>query len=439
MKNYFQELKHSITSIGELNEKLNSNPYGLLNGYRNNNYQAMKLQNGNYYNPNRILLSRGSEKTVINSVYNRLALDAAAIEIKHVRVDKDDRYETEIKSSLNDCLTYEANIDQTGPALIQDIVTTMLDEGCVAVIPTEYDDTTKEIYSLRTGKIKQWYPSAVEVSVYNDLTGDRIDITLPKREIAIIENPFMSVMNAPNSTMQRLVRKLMLNDNADDAAGSGNIDAVVKLPYPVKTETRKQQAEIRRQEISDQLRNSDYGIAYIDATEDFMQLNRPVENNLLKQIDRLTAQLLSQLGITESILDGTADENTMNNYYGRIIEPILGSIVDEFNRKFITKTARTQGQRIMYFRDPFKLVPVNLVAEMSDKFTRNEILSSNEMRQIIGRRPSKDPSADELRNKNLSQPKENIRKEPIEENQNEDNVKKEDIKQINKEDQKDGL
>lgn len=379
---------------------------------------------GQGLSPTRIRMTRGNERTIVTSVYNRLAMDAASIDIKHVRLDESNRYEEDMQSGINNCLTLEANIDQTSRLFLQDVIISMLDEGCVAVVPvdTTIDPAVKDSYdikSLRTGKIVQWYPDKVTVNVYNDRTGMREDVTLPKRTVAIIENPLYAVMNEPNSTMQRLIRKLALMDSIDEESSSGKLDLIIQLPYLVKTEAKRQQAEERRQQIEDQLKGSKYGVAYIDGTEHVTQLNRSLENNLMKQIEYLTQLLYSQLGITQGVLDGTADDNTMNNYYNRTIEPILSAIVDEFNRKFLTKTARSQRQCIMYFRDPFKLIPVNEVSEIADKFTRNEIMSSNEVRQIIGMKPSSDPSADELRNKNLSQSKvDRQRQVPIQENQN---------------------
>jgi len=386
------------------------------------------------YRPDRPRLTRGNERSIVTSVYNRIALDASSITIQHVRLDKNNRFLSVIDSGLNNCLTVEANIDQTGRAFIQDIVMSMLDEGCVAIVPV---DTTfnpeitgsYDILSMRTGKILEWYPSHVKVRVYNEKTGHKEDIILPKSTVGIVENPLYAVINEPNSTMQRLIRKLNLLDVVDEQSSSGKLDLIIQLPYVIKSEARRQQAEKRRQDIVDQLAGSKYGIAYTDGTERITQLNRPVENNLMKQIEYLTNMLYSQLGITQSILDGTADEKTMLNYYNRTIEPILSAIVDEMKRKFLTKTARSQSQSILFFRDPFKLVPVNEISEIADKFTRNEIMTSNEIRQIVGMKPSDDPKADELRNKNLSQPKsEQIdllnkiarEKKEEEENQNED-------------------
>ena len=369
---------------------------------------------GYAYRPDRVRFTRGNERSIVTSVYNRIALDVAAINIQHVQLDDNNRFTSVVESGLNSCLNLEANIDQTGRALVQDIVMSMFDEGCVAVVPV---DTTQDpeitdsydILSMRTGKILEWKPRHVKVRVYNDRTGMKEDILLPKKQVAIIENPLYAVINEPNSTMQRLIRKLCLLDAVDEQSSSGKLDLIIQLPYVVKTEARRQQANDRRKQIEEQLTGSKYGIAYTDGTERITQLNRPVENNLMKQIEYLTSMLYSQLGITQAILDGTADDKTMLNYYSRTIEPIISAIVDEMKRKFLTKTARSQKKSIMFFRDPFKLVPVNDIAEIADKFTRNEILSSNEIRQIVGIKPSKDPKADELRNKNLSEPKENSR------------------------------
>ena len=367
---------------------------------------------GYAYRPDRVRFTRGNERSIVTSVYNRIALDVAAINIQHVQLDDNNRFTSVVESGLNSCLNLEANIDQTGRAFVQDIVMSMFDEGCVAVVPV---DTTQDpeitdsydILSMRTGKILEWKPRHVKVRVYNDRTGMKEDLLFPKKQVAIIENPLYAVINEPNSTMQRLIRKLCLLDAVDEQSSSGKLDLIIQLPYVVKTEARRQQANDRRKQIEEQLTGSKYGIAYTDGTERITQLNRPVENNLMKQIEYLTSMLYSQLGITQAILDGTADDKTMLNYYSRTIEPIISAIVDEMKRKFLTKTARSQKKSIMFFRDPFKLVPVNDIAEIADKFTRNEILSSNEIRQIVGIKPSKDPKADELRNKNLSEPKEN--------------------------------
>lgn len=362
--------------------------------------------------PDRIRSYNGNERSIVNSVYNRIALDSATMDVLHVRLDGDNRFIETIDSGLNTCLTTEANIDQTGRALIQDVVMSMLDEGCIAIVPV---DTTGDpnstgsydINSLRVGKIVQWYPAHVRVRLYDERVGIEKEITVPKSTTAIVENPLYAVMNEPNSTLKRLISKLNLLDAIDHQSGSGKLDLIIQLPYVVKTDTRRAQAAKRRQDIEEQLNNTKYGVAYTDATERITQLNRPVENNLMKQIEYLTAMLFSQLGITQSILDGTADEKTMLNYYNRTIEPILAAVVDEMKRKFLTKTARTQKQSLMFFRNPFKLVPVSELAEIGDSFTRNEILTSNEVRQIIGFRPSTDPKADKLQNSNINQGKVN--------------------------------
>lgn len=361
--------------------------------------------------PDRIRLTRGNERSIITSVYNRIALDVAALNVQHIRLDKNGRFLSVIQDGLNTCLTVEANIDQTARAFIQDIVVSMLDEGCVAIVPvdTTYDPSVTgsyDIQTMRVGKILDWYPQHVRVRLYNERTGTKENILVPKSTVAIIENPLYAVVNEPNSTMQRLIRKLNLLDVIDEQSGSGKLDLIIQLPYVIKTEARRQQAENRRKDIEAQLSGTKYGIAYADGTERITQLNRSVNNNLMSQIEYLTSMLYSQLGITQSILDGTADEKTMLNYNNRTIEPIISAIVDEMKRKFLTKTARSQSQSISFFRDPFKLVPVNDIAEIADKFTRNEIMTSNEIRQVIGMKPSDDPRADELRNKNLSAPSE---------------------------------
>ena len=361
-----------------------------------------------YYRLDRPRLTRGNERSIVTAVYNRIALDVSDIDIRHVRLDQDGRYIEDIDSGLNNCLTVEANIDQTGKAFIQDVVMSMLDEGCVAIVPVDTTLNPKvtgsyDINSMRTGKIIQWYPQHVKVNLYNDKTGRKEEVTLPKSMVAIVENPLYAVMNEPNSTLQRLIRKLNLLDYVDEQTGAGKLDLIIQLPYVIKSNARRQQAEDRRADIERQLKDSKYGIAYTDGTERITQLNRPVENNLMKQIEYLTSMLYSQLGINQAVLDGTADEKTMLNYTNRSIGPIISAIVDEMKRKFLTKTARSQMQSIRYFKDPFKLVPVNEIAEISDKLTRNEIASSNEIRQIIGWKPSQDPAADELRNKNLNQ------------------------------------
>jgi hypothetical protein len=369
------------------------------------------------YRPDRVRFSRGNEKTIATSVYNRIAMDVASIKFKHCRIDNNERYIEDIKSGLNDCLSLEANIDQTGRSFIQDVVMSMFDEGAVAIVPvdTSFDptkSTSYDILSMRTGKILEWYPAHVKVRVYNDRTGRKEDIILPKRSVAIVENPLYAVINEPNSTMQRLVRKLNILDAIDEQSGSGKLDLIIQLPYVIKTEARKEQAEKRRKDIEEQLKGP-YGIAYTDGTERITQLNRPVENNLMKQIEYLTNQLYSQIGMTASVLDGTADEKAMLNYNNRTIEPIASAIVDAMKRSFLSKTARTQGQTIMFFRDPFKLVPINNIADIADKFATNEILSSNEIRQIIGMKPADDPKADELRNSHLNHPEDQMPMEEI--------------------------
>ena len=370
-----------------------------------------------YYRPDRPRMSRGNERSIVTAIFNRIALDVASLDIKHCRLDESGRYMEDMNSGLNNCLTIESNIDQTPRAFIQDVVLSMFDEGCVAIVPvdtTENPDITQafDVNSLRTGKILEWYPAHVKVRVYNDRTGNKEDIILPKKSIGIVENPLFSVINEPNSTVQRLIRKLNLLDAIDEQSGSGKLDLVIQLPYVIKTEARRQQAEQRRKDIEMQLAGSKYGIAYTDGTERITQLNRPIENNLLKQIEYLTSMANAQLGITQAILDGTADDKTMLNYYNRTIEPIISAIVDEMKRKFLSKTARSQRQSIMFFRDSFKLVPVNDIAEIADKFTRNEIMTSNEIRQKIGMKPSSDPKADELRNSNISQPEEQMAEYP---------------------------
>lgn len=361
------------------------------------------------YRADRPRMSRGNERSIVTSVYNRIALDVAALNVQHVRLDENGRFLSVIDDGLNNCLTLEANVDQTARSFIQDVVISMFDEGSVAIVPV--DTTTDpnvsgsyDIQSLRVGQILDWYPQYIRTRVYNEQTGRKEDIVVPKSAVAIIENPLYAVINEPNSTMQRLIRKLNLLDVIDEQSGSGKLDLLIQLPYVIKTEARRQQAENRRKDIESQLSGSKYGIAYTDGTEHITQLNRSVNNNLMSQIEYLTSMLYSQLGITQSILDGTADEKTMLNYNNRTIEPIISAIVDEMKRKFLTKTARSQRQSISFFRDPFKLVPVNEIAEIADKFTRNEIMTSNEIRQVVGMKPSDDPRADELRNKNLSEP-----------------------------------
>lgn len=370
------------------------------------------------YRPDRHRLTRGNERSIVTAIYNRIGIDCAAINLQHVKLDKNGRYVETIKSGLNECLTTEANIDQTGRSFLLDLVISLLDEGVVAVVPVDttlspYNTESYDIKSLRVGKIVEWKPAHIRVSLYNERTGKKEEVTLPKSMCAIIENPLFSIMNEPNSTLQRLIRKLNILDNIDEQSGSGKLDLIIQLPYVVKTEARRMQAESRRKDIEMQLAGSKYGIAYTDGTEKITQLGRSIDNQILPQIEYLTKMLYSQLGITESVMDGTADDKTMLNYYNRTIEPILGAIATEMRRKFLTKTARTQGQSIYYFRDPFKLVPVNDIAEIADKFTRNEILSSNEIRAIIGFKPVDDERADELRNKNLNKSDAEMEVDPL--------------------------
>ena len=362
---------------------------------------------GSYYRPDRIRLSRGNERSIITAIFNRIALDVAAINIRHCELDEEDRFKAYKDSKLDNCLNLEANIDQTSRAFFQDAVMSLFDEGCVALVPVDtigdpITTNSYDIITMRTGKITTWYPDRVTIELYNDRKGLKEEVTLPKSVVAIVENPLYSIMNEPNSTLQRLIRKLNILDAIDEQSGSGKLDLIIQLPYAIKSETRKAQAEERRKDIERQLSGTKYGIAYTDSTEKITQLNRSVENNLLKQVEYLTSMLYSQLGITQTILDGTADEQTMINYYSRTIEPIISSFTDEMKRKFLTKTARTQRQTIMFFRDPFKLIPSEKLAELADKFTRNEIMSSNEFRQIVGRKPSNDPRADMLLNSNLN-------------------------------------
>ena len=376
---------------------------------RDPTYYYNSVGSGYSYRPDRPRLSRGKERSIVNAIFNRIALDVASIDIKHCKLDDNGRYIEDVKSGLNDCLNVEANIDQTGRAFRHDIVMSMFDEGCVAIVPVDTTldpkiSSSYDIQSMRTGKIIEWYPTNVKVRLYNDRKGEKEDIILPKRQVSIVENPFYSVVNEPNSTMQRLIRKLSLLDVIDEQTASGKLDLIIQLPYVVKTEARREQADKRRKDIETQLSEGKYGIAYTDGTEKITQLNRPVENNLMKHIEYLTNMVYSQLGMTQEIMNGTADEKTMLNYTNRTIEPIISAIVDEMKRKFLTKTARTQGQTIYYFTNPFKLVPVNDIAEIADKFTRNEIMTSNEIRQVIGMKPSNDPKADQLINSNISQP-----------------------------------
>lgn len=387
---------------------------------------------GSYYRPDRPRLTRGNERSIVTPVYNRISLDVAALRYAHVRLDDNSRYTQDVDSRLNECLTLQANIDQTSRAFIQDIALSMMDEGVVAVVPyltTENPFLTSsyDIIAMRTAKIVEWYPKHVRVRMYNDQNGEKEEMTLPKELVAIIENPFYAVMNEPNSTVQRLLRKLTLLDVVDEQTNSNKLNMIIQLPYVIKTDARRQQAEKRRQDIEDQLENSKYGIAYTDGTEKITQLNRSLENNLLNQIEYLTKLMFSQIGVTQEILDGTADEKALLNYNNRIVEPIAAAIVNAMKVSFLTRTARSQKQTIMYFNDPFRLVPVTEVAEMADKFTRNEIMTSNEFRQVVGLKPSTDPNADELRNKNLSQPTE--KQQPTQGKDYVDQLRSEEIKQ----------
>lgn len=373
--------------------------------------QVQDIGSSSYRRPDRTRVSRGNERSIVASVYNRIAMDVSQISIRHVRLDENGSYEDDIKSDLYNCLTLEANLDQTSRAFFQDLALSLFDEGCVAVVPTHTDDTPNatgsyKIFAMRVGRITQWYPKHVTVDLYNDETGLHEELLLEKKTVAIIENPLYAVMNEPNSTLQRLIRKLNLLDGIDEQSGSGKLDLIIQLPYIIKSEARRIQAEERRKAIEDQLSGSKYGIAYTDGTERVTQLNRPAENNLMSQIQYLTSMLYSQLGITEEVFNGTADEATMLNYTDRTVEPVVSAIVDEFKRKFLTKTARSQGQSIMYFKNLFRLVPSDELADVADKYTRNEIMTGNEMRSVIGLKPSKDPRADELRNKNINAPTE---------------------------------
>ena len=413
--------------------------WGLFTNTNNKN-PTVKPEGSSYtISPTRPRFTRGNERTIVTSVYNRIAIDASTIDIMHVRLDDEGRFKEPIKSNLNNCLTVEANIDQTSRAFMLDVVISLLDEGCVAVVPvkTTLNPNNTESYDveeLRTGRIMEWFPKHVLVRLYNDETGMYQDVTLPKSQVAIIENPLYTIMNEPNSTMQRLIHKLSLLDIIDEESSSGKMDLIIQLPYIIKNDTKRSQAEERRKQIEDQLRGSRYGVAYIDGTEKVTQLNRSVENNILKQVEYLTNLLYSQLGLTQTIMDGTADENAMNNYYNRTVEPVVSAIVDEFHRKFLTKTARTQGQAIMFFRDPFKLMSVTNIADTADKFTRNELLSSNEFRQIIGRKPSTDPKADMLLNKNISHAPEELdgydKNNQKNQNEKSNNKEKEDLENV---------
>ena len=383
------------------------------NAFLNRDPPGKSYHGGGYsYRPDRVRLNRGNDRTILTAIYTRIAMDAASITINHVRLDENGRYDETVDSGLNVCLNLSGNKDQTGRALRYDMFLSVLDEGVIALVPVDMDvdvETGEEsIESMRVGKVKEWYPDDVRLEVYNDHTGQREEITLPKSRVALIENPFYAVMNEPNGTIQRLIRKLNLMDVIDEQVGSGKLDLIIQLPYVVKSEARKQQAMQRRQEVEDQLAGSKYGIAYTDGTEHITQLNRSLENNLLKNVEYLTNMAHSQLGITPEIMNGTADDKVMTNYENRTIEPLVAAAVDEMRRKFLTKEQRDAGESILYFRDPFKLAPVSMVAEMADKFTRNEIMTSNEFRQVIGMKPSKDPKADELRNSNISASKEEI-------------------------------
>lgn len=383
------------------------------NAFRNksNTVQSSNFYySGSYSRPDRIRLTRGNERSIVTAVLNKMALDTASIDLMHVRLDEDKRYKEEIPDALNRCLTLESNIDQISRAFIQDVVMSMFDEGCVAIVPIDYTDEDRhytDIESMRVGKIIEWFPRDVKVKVYNDHTGKHEELILPKKRVSIIENPLYAVMNESNSTLQRLMRKLSMLDSVDEQASSGKLDLIIQLPYSIKSQLRKDQASERKADIEQQLSGSKYGIAYIDSTEKITQLNRPLENNLLKQIEYLTELLFSQLGITQEILNGTADDKAMNNYYSRTIEPIISAISEEMTRKFVNTVDNPKpDEAIMYFRDPFKLIPISSIAEIADKFTRNEILSSNEIRQLVGRKPSDDPKADQLINSNLNHPEE---------------------------------
>ena len=410
--------------------------WGLFTNTNNKNPTVKPEGSGYTISPTRPRFTRGNERTIVTSVYNRIAIDASTMDVMHVRLDDEGRFKEPIKSNLNNCLTVEANIDQTSRAFMLDVVISLLDEGCIAVVPvkTTLNPNNTESYDieeLRTGRIVEWFPKHVMIRLYNDETGMYQDVTLPKSQVAIIENPLYTIMNEPNSTMQRLIHKLSLLDIIDEESSSGKMDLIIQLPYIIKNDTKRSQAEERRKQIEDQLRGSRYGVAYIDGTEKVTQLNRSVENNILKQVEYLTNLLYSQLGLTQTIMDGTADENAMNNYYNRTVEPVVSAIVDEFHRKFLTKTARTQGQAIMFFRDPFKLMSVTSIADTADKFTRNELLSSNEFRQIIGRKPSTDPKADMLLNKNISHaPEELDGYDKNNQNEESNNKEKEDLKNV---------
>lgn len=385
------------------------------NVFRNRDLKAdmsWQLGYGDSRRADRVVLSSNNEKTIVNAIYNRIALDVAALKFRHVRLDENGRFKEEMGTNLNEVLSVEANIDQSGRAFIHDLALSMIDEGVVAAVPVETSEDPEvsnsyDIYQMRVGPIVEWYPQHVKVRLYNSVTGQHQDMPFRKKDVAILENPFYAVMNAPNSTLQRLIRKLRILDVIDEQAGSGKLDLIIQLPYTIRSEARQRQAEIRRKSVEDQLAGNKLGIAYIDSTEKVIQLNRSVENNLLKQVEYLTSMLYSQLGLNQSILDNTADEQTQLSYSNKIVEPIASTITDEFKRKFLTKTARSQGQSIMFFTEPFRMTPAAQMADLADKLTRNEILTSNEVRQIIGMKPSTDPKADELRNSNLNHPDEN--------------------------------
>lgn len=420
------------------------------NAFRNKNEitnYRVRTDNGYYTRPDRVRLTGGRERSILTAVLNRIAMDVAAIDVVHCKIDENGRFVNKVDSHLNDCLSTESNLDQTPRAFMQDVVMSMFDEGSVALVPV---DTTVnpdnsgsfDVLTMRTGKVIEWYPNDVKVRVYNENRGRREDILINKHNVCLIENPLYAVMNEPNSTLQRLIRKLTLLDAVDEITSSGKLDLIIQLPYVIKSEARRKQADERMAEIERQLNGTKYGIAYADGTEKIIQLNRPVENQLMKQVEYLTSMLYSQLGITQAIMDGTADEKAMLNYYNRTIEPILSAITDEMKRKFLTKTARTQGQSIEYFRDPFKLVPVEQIAEIADKFTRNEIMTANEIRSIVGYKPSKDPKADKLVNSNIRQSGENQNTQnadnnfdvpPEENSETTDELSLEDYKELGKE------
>ena len=385
---------------------------------KSTNYQ---YGSGNYSRPDRVVITRGSERTILNSVITRLAIDAASIDINHIKLDENGRFKEVIDDSLNRCFTKSANLDQTGRAFKQDFYMTVLDEGCATMVPidTDIDPDTKsfKIDSMRVGKVRTWFPKAVTVNVYNENDGKKYDITVEKRWTVIVENPFYSIMNERNSTLQRIIRKLNILDVIDNQAGSGKLDMIIQLPYTVKSELAKERMKDRQASIEKQLSENKFGIAYIDSSEHVTQLNRSVENKLMSQIEYLMSMFFSQIGMTQGILDGTAPADTMNNYYNRMVEPLVSEATDEADRKFLTKTARTEGHAIQYFRNPFKMVSVSELPDLMDKLTRNEILSSNECRQIIGLKPSADPEADELRNKNISRPSEEYSQETAYEEQ----------------------